>query len=135
MKTSPIRILVAEDFFPFRDFIRSKLSHRRDLRVICEVGNGQEAVRKTEELRPDLILLDIGLPTLNGIEAARQIRQLTPESKIIFVSQVSSPEVVQEAISLGTCSYVVKTKAERDLLAAIDAALQGRLFVSLLDSG
>jgi DNA-binding NarL/FixJ family response regulator len=69
-----------------------------------------QAVRKAEELQPDLILLDIGLPKLNGIEAARQIRKSAPQSRIIFVSQESSPDIVQEALSLGTCGYVVKAK-------------------------
>jgi DNA-binding NarL/FixJ family response regulator len=71
------------------------------LQVICEVADGWEAVQKAEELKPDLILLDIGLPTLNGIEAARQIRKLAPESRIVFLTQESSPDVVQEALSLG----------------------------------
>jgi DNA-binding NarL/FixJ family response regulator len=83
-----------------------------------------------EGLEPDLVLLDIGLPTLNGIEAARQIRKLAPESRIIFVSQESSPDVVQEALNLGALGYVLKTGAALDLLAAVEAVLDGRQFVS-----
>jgi DNA-binding NarL/FixJ family response regulator len=94
---SSIRILVVEDFAPFRKFIRSTLVERADLQVICEVADGLEAVQKAEELKPDLILLDIGLPTLNGIEAARQIRKLAPQSKIIFLTQESSADMVEEA--------------------------------------
>jgi len=97
---SSIRLLVVEDFAPFRKFIRSTLGERADLQVICEVADGLEAVRKAVELKPDLILLDIGLPTLNGIEAARQIRKLAPESRIIFLTQESSADVMQEALSL-----------------------------------
>jgi DNA-binding NarL/FixJ family response regulator len=77
-----------------------------------------------------LIVLDIGLPTLNGIEAARQIRKLAPESKIIFLSQESSADVVQEALSLGVLGYVVKAHAGSELLAAVEIVRQGRQFVS-----
>ena len=89
-----------------------------------------EAVRKAEELHPDLILLDVGLPTVNGVEAARQIRKLCPQSKILFVSQESSADVVQEALRLGAMGYVVKTRARADLLAAVEAVCQGRRFLS-----
>ena len=89
-----------------------------------------EAVRKAEELRPNLILLDVGLPTLNGIEAARLIRTLCPESKIIFVSQERSADVVREAIGLGARGYIVKTRAASDLLAAVQSVYEGNLFVS-----
>jgi DNA-binding NarL/FixJ family response regulator len=94
------------------------------------VSDGLDAVRKAWELRPDLILLDIGLPSLNGIEAARQIRTLAPESKIIFLTQESSAEVVQEALRLGACGYVKKLKAAKELLAAVDAVISGNQFVS-----
>lgn len=127
---SVIRILIAEDFGAFRRLICSILQKRQDLQVVCEVVDGLEAVRKAEELKPDLILLDIGLPTLNGLHAAREIRKLTPESKIIFVSQESSVDLVQQALSLGAHGYVVKTKLESDLLAAVEAVLEGRRFVS-----
>ena len=126
MESSSIRLIVVEDFEPFRKFICSTLGKRPGLQIICEVSDGLEAVQKAVELRPDLILLDIGLPTLNGIDAARQIRKLAPASKIIFVSQESSSEVVQEALKLGACGYLVKTRAAIDLLAAVDAFLEGR---------
>jgi len=93
----------------------SQLAQTDDLQVICEASDGLEAVHSAEELKPDLILLDIGLPTLNGIEAARQIRQLCPESKIIFVSQESDADIVQEALSFGALGYVVKTMAGVEL--------------------
>ena len=125
-----MRVLVAEDFAPFWQVIRSTLAERPEVQVIDEVADGLEAVQKAELLEPDLVLLDIGLPTLNGMEAARQIRKRVPASKIIFVSQESSSEVVQEAFKLGAWGYVVKTRAACDLLAAVDAFLQGRQFVS-----
>jgi DNA-binding NarL/FixJ family response regulator len=126
----PLRILVVEDFAPFWQVIRSTLAVRPDVQVIGEVADGLEGVQKAEVLEPDLVLLDIGLPTLNGIEAARQLRKLAPASKIIFLSQESSCEVVQEALNLGAWGYVVKTKTATDLLAAVDAFLEGRQFVS-----
>jgi DNA-binding NarL/FixJ family response regulator len=127
---SLLRVLVVEDFAPFRRFICSTLERRCDLKVVCEVSDGLEAVQKAEELNPDLILLDIGLPTLNGMEAARRIRKLAPESKIIFLSQETSPDVVQEALSLGALGYVVKAKAGSELLTAVEAVRHGRQFVS-----
>src|SRR5580765_2341705 len=100
-----IRVLVVEDFEPFRRFLCTTLNKRSDLQIVEQVSDGQEAVHKAEELKPDLILLDIGLPTLNGIAAAREICQLRPESKIIFVSGESDADIVQEALSSGALGY------------------------------
>ena len=118
-----MRVLVVEDFAPFRQFVTSTLGKAPDVDVICEVSDGLEAVQKAEELKPDLILLDIGLPTLNGIEAARQIRKLSPESTIVFVSQESSADVVHEALSLGASAYVLKARAAIELLPVVNAVL------------
>src|SRR5258708_17785778 len=115
MQSSSVRILVVEDFVPFREFICKTLAKWPKSQVICEVSDGQEAVQKAEELKPDLILLDIGLPTLDGFAAARQIRKLTPEAKIIFVTAESSPDAVQVVLSLGVRGYVFKTRAATDL--------------------
>jgi DNA-binding NarL/FixJ family response regulator len=106
------------------------LGTKPQLQVIGEVSDGLEAVHKAEEFKPDLILLDIGLPTLNGIAAARQIRKLSPESKIVFVSQESNADIVKEALSMGAEGYVVKTSAASDLLTAVEAICEGRQFVS-----
>jgi DNA-binding response OmpR family regulator len=94
------------------------------------VSDGLDAVQKAQELQPDLILLDIGLPKLNGLEAGRRIRTISPNSRILFLSQESSPDVVQEALSLGARGYVLKARAQSDLLSAIDAVLGGKQFVS-----
>jgi len=131
MTTSSIRVLVVDDFEPWRQRVCSILQTRTELRVVVEIADGLEAVQKAQELKPDLILLDIGLPMLNGIAAARQIRELAPASKIIFVSVESGPDVVQAALSLGALGYVSKTRVESDLLAAVDAVLEGRQFVSV----
>jgi DNA-binding NarL/FixJ family response regulator len=125
-----VRVLVVEDFEPFRRVICSILGKHCGLQVIGEASDGLEAVRKAGELQPDLILLDIGLPTLNGIAAARQIRTRSPKSKIIFVSQESDRDVVQEALNQGATGYVVKTRTAIDLPAAVNAVLEGRQFVS-----
>lgn len=127
LTVSSVRVLLVDDFKPFRRFICSTLGERPDLQVIGEASDGLEAVQMAGELKPDVIVLDITLPTLNGLEVARK---LASESKIIFVSQESSPDIVQEALNLGGLGYVVKTRAANDLLAAIEAVLEGRQFVS-----
>ena len=126
----PCRVLVVDDFQPFRLFVCSMLQDRPALRVVREAADGLEAIQEAEELQPDLILLDIGLPKLNGIEAARRIRKLSAQSRILFVSQESSADVVEEALSLGAWGYVVKAHAGSELLAAVEAVCQGRRFVS-----
>jgi CheY-like chemotaxis protein len=94
------------------------------------VSDGLDAVQKADELQPDLILLDIGLPTLNGIEVARRIREVSPASKILFVSEDRSADIVEEALSTGAGGYVVKSDAARELLPAVNAVLEGERFVS-----
>lgn len=130
MRNAVVQILVVDDYEPFRRFLHLKLQSRPELQIVSEASDGLQAVQKAEELQPDLILLDISLPKLNGIEAARQIRKSAPQSRIIFVSQESSPDLVQEALSLGTCGYVVKSKADHDLLATVDAALESSQLLS-----
>ena len=130
-----VRILVIDDFDPFRRFVRSTLQARPGLDVIGEATDGLEAVQKAEELQPDLIVLDIGLPQLNGLEVARQVGSLCPRSKILFVSQEKSGEVVQGALAAGGKGYVVKIDAGRELLIAVDTILRGDQFVSSSLSG
>ena len=130
MEGSTVRILVVDDYEPFRRFICSTVGQRPDLQVVGEASDGLEAVHKAEELKPDLIVLDIGLPTLNGIEVARRIRKSCPECKILFMSQGSSVDVAQAAFSLGAMGYVVKAHAGSELLAAVESVCQGRRFVS-----
>jgi DNA-binding NarL/FixJ family response regulator len=125
-----LRVLVVEDFEPFRRFLSSALQKVPGLQIVGEVSDGLEATQQAGKLQPDLIMLDIGLPALDGIEAARRIHKLVPECKILFLSQESSADVVQEALSLGAIGYVVKTCAGSDLLPAVEAARQGRQFIS-----
>jgi DNA-binding NarL/FixJ family response regulator len=135
LATSSVRVLVVEDYEPFRRFFCTTLRKNADLQVIGEVSDGILAVQKAAELQPDLVVLDIGLPSLNGIEVARQIRKLSPESKILFVSQESSPDVVQEALHVGARGYVVKTDARSELLEAVNTVLRGEQFVGKRFSG
>jgi DNA-binding NarL/FixJ family response regulator len=126
---SVVRVLVVDDFEGFRDAISSMLSKSPNLQVVGEASDGLEAVHKAEKLQPDVILLDLGLPSINGLEAARRIHRLSPKSKIIFASLESSTEIVQEALRSGAHGYVIKTEMASQLLPAIEAVLEGRRFV------
>jgi DNA-binding NarL/FixJ family response regulator len=125
-----VRVLVVEDHEPIRRFICSILENELDVCVVGLVSDGLAAVQGAQELQPDLILLDIGLPTLNGIEAARRIRKVSPTSKILFVTENRSTDILEEALSTGAGGYVVKSDAGSELLLAIEAVLRGKRFVS-----
>lgn len=127
---SKVRVLIVEDFEPFLRFITAKLSSQSQLQIIAGVCDGEDAVQKARELQPDLILLDIGLPTLDGIEVARRIKKLSPRSKILFVSENRAADIAEEAQRAGGDGYVVKSDAATDLLPAIDAVLHAKRFVS-----
>jgi len=119
-----------EDYEPMRKTVRATLQKRHDLQIVGEASDGLEAVQQAVELKPDLILMDIGLPSQNGIEAAREIRELVPKAKILFLSQETSPEVIQEALSVSASGYVVKVNAGVELIPALEAVISGKQFVS-----
>ena len=125
-----LRILAVDDFEPWRRFVSSALQQQLNLQSFFEVSDGLEAVYKAENLRPDLVLLDIGLPTLNGIKAASRIRDVSPCSKILFLSEEGSPEVAEAAIEAGGDGYVVKSDAGRELLTAVKALSKGKRYIS-----
>jgi DNA-binding NarL/FixJ family response regulator len=125
-----IRILIADDFKDWRREVFLLFQARPEWQVIAEAADGPEAIQKTEELKPNLIVLDIGLPKLNGIEAARQMRQRSPSSKIVFLSQNNDLDVVRAALGTGAQGYVYKTDFRRDFLPAIHAVLRDERFVS-----
>jgi len=125
-----VRIVVVDDYEPWHHFVLTTLRREPGLQIIGHLLDGLDVVQKAEELQPDLILLDIGLPTLNGIEAARRIRKVAPASKILFVSANRSPDIAEQALSTGAGGYVVKSDAACELLPAVEAVLQGKRFVS-----
>jgi DNA-binding NarL/FixJ family response regulator len=124
-----VRVLVVDDYLPWRQFVCRALLARPTWQIIGQASDGLEAVQKAQDLQPDLIVLDIGLPTMNGIEAARRIGTAAPDSTIIFLSENSSVEIAEEAFRTGAAGYVVKSTAARELLPALDAVLQGDRFV------
>lgn len=123
-------VLIVDDYESFRRFLTLALQSRNDIRVVAEASDGVEAVNKAKELQPDLILLDIGLPKINGLEASRRIRNFSPNSKILIVSQETSVDIVQEALRVGASGYVLKSGAASELLPAIKTVLEGKRFVS-----
>jgi two-component system response regulator NreC len=125
-----VRILLVDDFDLFRSFVYSLLLNGLGFQVIAEASDGLEAVQKAEEFKPDVILLDINLPKLSGIEAARLIRQSSERSKIVFVTEHRSPGILREALNAGGHGYVIKSRALHELLPAIEAVLEGECFVS-----
>jgi DNA-binding NarL/FixJ family response regulator len=129
MTARSIRVLVVEDYEPFQRFVVSILQKQPELQIICKVSDGLEAIQKAEELQPDLIVLDIGLPSLNGIEVARQSRKLSPKSKILFLTQESSDDMARGALGTGAQGYVLKSDANRELLEGVNAVLRGEQFV------
>jgi DNA-binding NarL/FixJ family response regulator len=127
--TTSLRVLIVDDFEPFVRLVSSILEQDAGVRIVGHASDGLEAVQKAEQLQPDLILLDIGLPRLDGIEAARRIRKVAPAAKILFVTAESSPEVMQEALRLGA-GYVVKSRVGGEILPALEALRRGMRFVS-----
>jgi DNA-binding NarL/FixJ family response regulator len=126
---SALRILLVDDHLDLRKLLRSILQEKTECVVIGEASDGLDAIEQAKELQPDLILLDVSLPKLNGMVAARRIRKLCPHSKIIFLSQDNSPEIVQEALRLGAAGYLLKSDAT-ELPLGVDTILQGKVFVS-----
>lgn len=129
VETTGASVLLVDDFAPFRVYVRGLLRQNPQLRTIAEASDGSEAVEKARQLKPDVVVLDANLPKLHGFEAAQQIREVAPESKIIFVTQETSCVVVQAAIDLGALGYVVKTKIRLELLKAIELALKSEQFI------
>src|SRR6266850_1178208 len=119
--TRTVRILLVDDFQPWRSFVASLLQKNPEWQIICEVSDGLQAVQKAEEIQPDLVVLDVGLPNLNGIEAAPSIRKVAPESKILFLSENRSPEIAAAALGAGGHGYVVKSDGASELLVAVRA--------------
>jgi DNA-binding NarL/FixJ family response regulator len=130
LEKATIAVLVVDDYGDWRRFVCRTLKKNSGLHVIGEASDGLEAVQKSQELQPDLVLLDIGLPTLNGIEVARRIAEVSPTSKILFVSENRSVDIAEKVMSMGAGGYVVKSDAGSELLPAVKAVLEGKRFIS-----
>jgi len=121
-----LRILIVDDFEPWRNYLRALLEGRSGWQVVGEAADGLQAVEKAEALKPDLILLDISMPQLNGIKAAERIREISPQSKMLFVSVERSIELAEAAEKIGADGYIPKADARSKLLPAIDALHLGK---------
>jgi DNA-binding NarL/FixJ family response regulator len=127
---SVTRILVADDFAEWRQFITAEIEHIHNWCVVGQAADGFEAVSQAKELQPDLILLDVSMPKLDGLTAAKRISLLAPKSKILFVSQDLNPDVARAAFKVGGHGYVLKSEAATDLFPAVEAVMLGKKFVS-----
>ena len=127
---SVITILVVDDAEYWRRFISFILRIDPAMEIVSEASNGTQALQEAKNHQPTIVLLDIGLPGINGIEAGRRILREAPNSKIIYVSQESDIEVVQEALAVGAAGYVSKIDAGTQLVAAMRCAMRGQRFIS-----
>jgi len=127
---SGISVLIVDASDPWRRSVSDLLEQAGDVYTTSFASDGPEAVRKAVELRPDVIVMDVDLPTLNGTQAARYIRRMFPESKIVFLSSLSAPEVVRSALRAGGVGYVLKADAQEALLRGMEAVMLGGHFLS-----
>src|SRR5271168_2125639 len=125
-----LRILVADDHPVVRAGLRALLESRPGWQVCGEAANGREAAEKSQALKPDVAVLDISMPVLNGIEATRRIRQVSPETEVLVLSMHESDQMVQQMLQAGALGYILKDDADRVLLAAVDAVRRHRPFFS-----
>src|SRR6266853_2926041 len=126
----PVRILVADDHQVVRTGLRALLESKTGWQVCAEAANGREAVEKAGQLKPDVAVLDIGMPLLNGVEATRQIRKLSPQTEILILTMHDSEQLVQEVLGAGAHGYILKDHADRNLVAAVDALRRHKPYLS-----
>src|SRR6267143_358351 len=125
-----VRILVADDHQVVRTGLRALLESKTGWQVCAEASNGREAVEKASQLKPDVAVLDIGMPLLNGVEATRQIRKLSPQTEILILTMHDSEQLVQEVLGAGAHGYILKDDADRNLVAAVDALRRHKPYLS-----
>jgi DNA-binding NarL/FixJ family response regulator len=123
-----LKVLIADDHEIVRQGLRSMLEAQRDCQIVGEAADGRQAVSMTKELNPDVVILDIGMPTLNGLEAARQILKHRPQTKILILTMHESDSVIREVLDAGARGYILKTDAGRDLVAAVDSLRRNKTF-------
>jgi len=123
-------VLIVEDFAPFREIVSALLLKTGRFDVVDQASDGLEAIQKAKAWQPDFILLDIGLPNMNGLEAANRIAAVAPNSRIVFLSQDRDLDIVKASLSTGARGYVVKSDAGSDLLEALATVAQGKTFLS-----
>jgi DNA-binding NarL/FixJ family response regulator len=127
----PLRILIADDHAVVRAGLRSLLESRDKWHVCAEAGDGRDAVDKAAKHKPDVAILDIGMPLLNGVEAARQIRKVSPETEILILTMHQSDDLVHQVVEAGARGYILKDEADRGLLSAVDAVRQHKPYFSM----
>ena len=126
----PLRILIADDHAVVRAGLRALLESRSGWEVVAEASDGREAVDKASKLKPDVAVLDIGMPLLNGVEATRRIRSASPATEILILTMHESDDLVHQVIQAGARSYILKDEADRVLIAAVEAARHHKPFFS-----
>ena len=127
---SRTKILVVDDFLPWQQFVLETFESESDSSILYFAGDGLEAVQKAHELEPDVILMDISLPVMNGFEAARKIRGFLPRAKVLFVSERRSRDYIQGAFDAGASGYILKSDANADLFRGVVAVQTGQQFLS-----
>jgi len=125
-----LRILLADDHTVVRQGLRKVLEERPDWQVVAEAGNGRDAVRLAEQHKPDVAVVDVAMPLLNGIEATRQITRRVPQTKVLVLSMYSDEAYVTQMLKAGATGYLLKDSADVDLLQAVQAVSQGKSFFS-----
>jgi DNA-binding NarL/FixJ family response regulator len=123
-----LRILVVDDHPVVRQGLKNLLDRDPDWEIIDEAEDGLEAVEKADRLKPDVVVLDLSMPRMNGLDACREIRKNAPDSEILIVTQHDSPQMMREAFNANARGYVVKSDVGRDLVAAVDAVSQHKFF-------
>lgn len=130
MSSRPIKVFLADDHTIVRQGLAKLLEGEPDLTIVGEAENGHETVKKVEEIRPDVVLMDISMPLLNGIEATRQIRKCVPQTRVIILSMHSHDRYISELLSMGASGYLLKDASGADIVKAIRAAVNGDTYLS-----
>jgi DNA-binding NarL/FixJ family response regulator len=124
----PLRIIVADDHEVVRQGIRAVLESQPEWQVCAEASNGREAIQKAEELKPDVVVLDVAMPEVNGLVAVREILQNRPETKILMLTMHESEQIIREVLEAGAHGYLLKSDAGRDLVTAVTALNRNKRF-------